>query len=161
MLSMLIAYDVDGNVVGTIDYMVANNENGDAVGLIDFEAHEKSGGSMTDIWQVGNAVGSGTWPEWVGGRAHDFKVERQGKKIMALVHKQSGHKRERVVVESAIQDRIKRAKGEPADIRDLVGGPDKPLILEADGRTRGRSPESAVGTPGHLPFIQRKILEDK
>ena len=54
----------------------------------------------------------GTWPEWIGGRAHDFKVELQGKQIKALVHKASGHRRERAPVEAEISRRIKAGQGQ-------------------------------------------------
>ena len=110
---------------------------------------------LRDIWDVENAVGSGTWPEWIGGRAHDFKVETDPstKRIKALVHKTSGHRRTRSSVEAAISKRIKDATGQPADIRDLVGGPTRPLVLDDEGKTIGRSLSS--GTPKHLPVQAR------
>jgi hypothetical protein len=143
MLGMLIAYDVNGNIIATLDHCVARDESGAVVGLIDFDAHETAGGEHLDIWNVDDAKGSKVWPEWLGREAHRFKVELEGppgqKRIAALVHKQSGQRRERVVVEAAIAGRIAAApEGEPADIRDLVGGPDRPLRLDAEGRTLGR-----------------------
>lgn len=138
MLTMLIAYDENGDVVATLDHMVARDEDGNVVGLVDFESHEEADGSLTDVWQVGNAVGSGTWPEWIGSKAYEFKVEREGKRIKALVHKQSGHRREKAAVKAAINERIKAANGAPADIRDIVGGPDRPLLIDDEGRTRPR-----------------------
>ena len=152
MLCMLIAYDAAGNVVATLDFMVARDVEGNVLGLIDFAAHEAAGGKLRDIWEMSDAVGSGTWPEWIGGRAHDFRVELSPEKqISALVHKASGHRRGRAAVEANIRDRIGIAGDEPADIRDLVGGPNRPLILDDDGRTVGRSP-GAAGTPAHLPL---------
>ena len=155
MLTMLIAYDVDGNVIATGDYMVTKNADGKVTGLIDFAAHEEAGGKLRDIWDVAGAAGSATWPEWLGGGAHDFKVEldkRHNLPLRALVHKDSGHRRERVAVEAAIAKRIEKAKGEPADIRDLVGGPNAHLRLDAKGKTLGRAKQGG-GTPAHLPVI--------
>jgi len=158
MLSMLIAYDAAGDVVATLDVMVAKDSAGAVVGLIDFEAHELAGGEMTDVWRVDNATGSKTWPEWIGARAHDFRVELAGppgkKRISALVHRESGHRRERAAVVASIEARIRAAGNEPADIRDLVGGPERPLILDDEGRTLGRSPAPS-GTPAGLPVLSR------
>lgn len=157
MLHSLIAYDAQGNVVATLDHMVAKDDEGNVVGLVDFAAHEATGGRLRDIWENSNAVGSGTWPEWLSGRAHDFKVELDPNpgtaraRIKALVHKVSGHRRERAKVEAAIAARIKAAKGEPADIRDLVGGPGRPLLLDDKGKTL---PRANVARPA-LPVIPR------
>lgn len=157
-LSMLIAYDAAGNVVATLDYVVARDAEGNAIGLVDFEAHELTGGELTDIWYNELASGSKTWPEWIGMRAHDFRVELDGpagrKRIAALVHRRSGHRRQRAAVETAIADRITAAGGEPADIRDLVGGPEFPLVLDDEGRTLGRSPRPQ-GAPAGLPVLRR------
>lgn len=162
MLTMLLAYDAAGNVIATLDHLVGqlmrldlDDLDDTILGLIDFEAHELAGGEMTDVWSVQGAVGSKTWPEWIGGRAHDFRVELVGppgnKRIGALVHKASGHRRERAAVAAAIAARIKAAKGEAADIRDIVGGPDRPLVLNDEGKTIGRPKVS--GTPTHLPIV--------
>lgn len=157
MLSMLLAYDADGNVVATLDYLVARDDAGEVTGLVDFEAHEAAGGELTDVWRVDGAKGSKTWPEWIGGRAHDFRVELAGppggKRIAAIVHRASGHRRQRADVEAAIAERIVAANGQPADVRDLVGGPDRPLLIDDHGRTRGRSKPS--GTPRGLPVVKR------
>lgn len=153
MLCMLIAYDAADEVVATLDFMVANNEHGDAVGLLDFDAHEQAGGSMTDVWSVKGAAGSKVWPEWIGSRALEFRVERTGppgqKRISALVHRASGHRRERAAVETAIASRIAAARGEPADIRDIVGGPDRPLRLD----DQGRADVTVLAPPPALPFV--------
>ena len=157
MLSMLVAYDADGNIVATLDHMVAGDADGNTIGLIDFMAHEEAGGELTDIWTVDNATGSKTWPEWLGGRAHDFRVELAGpagkKRIGALVHKTSGHRRERAAIDAAIAARIKAAGDEPADIRDLVGGPDRPLHLDDQGRNAPRP----VNTRPALPLVGRGV----
>ena len=144
MLCSLLAYDAAGAVVACLDSMVSMDEDGRAVGLIDFEAHERAGGRLRDVWEHSEAVGSATWPEWIGGRVYDFRVELDASpgtsraRIAALVHKTSGHRRERGVVEAAIEARIVAAHGAPADIRDLVGGPGRPLRLDAVGRTAPR-----------------------
>lgn len=156
---MLLAYDDEGNVIATLDYAVAKDEQGRVTGLIDFEAHELAGGEMTDVWRVEGAKGSKTWPEWIGGKAHDFRVELDGpaggKRIKALVHvgcpegrdekgnvipaiPPSGHRRERAAIEEVVAGRITAANGEPADLRDLLGGPDRSLLLHDDGTTRPR-----------------------
>lgn len=150
---MLIAYDAGGNVLATLDYLVKydTDEARSPLGLIDFAGHEAAGGKLRDIWEVPGAAGSGTWPEWIGGRAYDFKVELTSKKITALVHKTSGHRRERAGIEAEIAKRIEQAAGKPADIRDVVGGPTRPLILDAEGKTVGRSVQS--GPPAPLPLV--------
>jgi len=103
---MLLAYDGNGDVVATLDHVVARDDHGNVVGLVDFEAHEAAGAEHTDIWNVSNATGSKVWPEWLGGRAHEFRVELAGppgaKRITALVHRDSGHRRDRAAIEAAI-----------------------------------------------------------
>lgn len=177
---MLIAYDPAGNVVATLDQMVIKDPATGAVrGLVDFAAHEEAGGEHTLIWEaigkendvaVPVAKGSKVWPEWIGSAALDFRVELEGpagaKRIAALVHKRSGHRRVRAAIEDAIQTRIderkavaatkaaeiraglpRRVRGkfvpvpevvvepEPTDIRDLTGGPSRPLRLDEEGRS--------------------------
>jgi hypothetical protein len=156
MLSMLLAYDDDGNVIGTLDYLTARDSEGNVVGLVDFDAHERAGGEMTDVWKVDGAKGSKVWPEWIGAQAHDFKVETTGpagrKKISALIHKLSGHRRERSLIEDAIKDRLDEAGGGVADIRDLVGGPDRPIRLDSEGKTVNRA--SPTPTVTEVPVIK-------
>jgi hypothetical protein len=139
MLGMLIAYDADGNVIATLDHLVALDDDGTPLGLADFDAHEQAGGEMTDVWTVEGAKGSKVWPEWLGSKAHHFRVELDGepghKRAVALVHRESSERRERAAVETAIAARLAAADGEPADIRDLVGGPDRPLRIDPEGRT--------------------------
>ncbi|GAC1673877.1 MAG: hypothetical protein NVS9B8_16500 [Candidatus Limnocylindrales bacterium] len=155
----LIAYDASGNIVATLDHGVAYDAAGHAVGLIDFGAHEANGGEHTDIWTVSNATGSKVWPEWLSGAAHDFRVELAGppgaKHISALIHKTSGHRRERAVIEAAIAAVVPDAAG-ARDIRHIVGGPTRPLHLDDDGTTIGPDhPKAPKGTPAHLPLIGR------
>lgn len=160
MICGLIGYDSSGNVVATLDYVTARDAAGNVLGLVDFEAHELAGGRMRDVVEFSNAVGSGTWPEWLGMAAHQFTVElSQDKRIAALVHTKSGRRRERAPLEKAIADRIAARRGSPwlgageephashaqeptgqilgggVYIGDLTGGPGKPLRLDADGKT--------------------------
>ena len=153
MLTMLLAYDADGNVIATLDHMVSRDAQGKVTGLIDFAAHEATGGKLRDIWNVDNAVGSATWPEWIGGQAHDFQVEvdkRHKLPLRALIHKESGHRRERAALEAAIEAApvVDGAK----DVRHLVGGPNAHLRLDTKGKTLGRAKQGG-GTPAHLPVI--------
>jgi hypothetical protein len=137
MLGMLLAYDAAGNIVGTLDYLVTHDAAGNLVGLVDFEAHEVAGGKLRDHWNVEGAAGSGAWPEWLGSGAHGFTVELADKRIVALVHKTSGHRRERAAVEAAIAAVEPNAAG-AKDIRHLVGGPTRPLALDDQGWTTER-----------------------
>lgn len=182
MLGMLLAYDESGRVIATLDYMVHSDEEGNPVGIVDFEAVERAGVPLLDVWNVEGAKGSGTWPEWIGSAALEFRVERDpdsSHPIRELVHiglpesvdhsgnrippKQgSGHRRRRDDVERMIAERISKAGGSPADIRDLVGGPDRPLLLDNEGRKAVRStapqrpklPLASVGIPPNPPAGQ-------
>lgn len=128
---MLLAYDADGNVVATLDFVVAYNPDGTARGLVDFAATEEAGIELTNIWRSSKAVGSKSWPEYLGVRAHEYRVERNGppgrRPIVALVHKETGERRERAQIEARIAQRLAEAGDRPADIRDIVGGPGKVL----------------------------------
>lgn len=161
MLAMLVAYDANHHVIGTLDYLVRYDERGEPLGLVDFEVIEAQGEPLRlrpdgsgGVWNVEGAIGSGTWPEWIGSRAHEFEVELDGQRLKALRHKQSGVVRVRADIEAAIAERINAASGQPADIRDLVGGPDRPLSLAADGSNRGRSHKSKRHD---LPFVSASI----
>lgn len=158
MLSMLLAFDADGNIVATLDHVVARDAEGNVVGLIDFGAHEAAGGEHTDIWTVSSAAGSKVWPEWLGGRAHDFRVEKEGpagqRRIAALVHRESGHRRERAAIEAAIAA-VGSDQNGAKDIRHIVGGPGRPLELDDRGRTVPHDPTRHYGTPAHLPVVGR------
>lgn len=153
---MLIAYDADGNVVATLDYLVHLGPDGEPDGLVDFAECERQGIKMREVWNVSSAVGSGVWPEYLGSNAHSFRIERDAKgRITALVHKKSGLRRERAAVEAAIADRIAQADGQPADIRDLVGGPDRPLFVDDEGNASRRQPRR----PNRQPPLMRYVGE--
>lgn len=101
-------------------------------------------------------VGSAHWPEWIGGRTREFRVELDAKRrAVALIHKTSGHRRERAQIEAAIAERRHYAFQNnlpAADIRDIVGGPDRPLHLDEHGRT---APRPKITRP-NLPVIARR-----
>jgi hypothetical protein len=103
------------------------------------------------VWDVKGAVGSGTWPEFLAGRVHDFRVERADGRISALVHKGSGRRRERAKIEAAISKVKPNGKGE-RDIRHLVGTASRPLLLDDDGRAMAR-PKAARPT---LPVVRAR-----
>lgn len=174
MLASLIAYDTDGNVVATSDYLIKHDPaTGELLGFEDFAANEEAGRPQMpdpadpEPWRLGHGAwtvnsgdpahpvkGSKVWPEWLGGRTHEFRVELTGepgrKRISALVHKVSGYRRERAAVEAAIVA-VEPSKG-VRDIRHIVGGPDRPLELDSEGHTAKRS----VDTPSHLPLVGSK-----
>ena len=151
----LLAYDAAGSVVATLDHMVARDNEGNVIGLIDFGAHEDAGGKLRDIWDVAGTTGSGTWPEWLGSAAHAFRVELTNRRITALVHRASGFRRERAAIEAAIAATPIDGQG-MRDIRHIVGGPQRPILLDDDGRTIGPDhPKAPKGTPAHLPLIGR------
>ncbi len=154
MLSMLLAYDADGNVVATLDYVVAYDpDTGEALGLVDFEAVEDDPAkALTDVWNASAAVGSGTWPEWIGTAAHDFKVTRAGGKITELTHK-TGTKRVRSVIKDAIATAIRESK-EPPNITPIVGSPSQPLALNSRGNRAARK----RAQPTTLPLARRTDL---
>ncbi|HET6203253.1 MAG TPA: hypothetical protein VFI25_10680, partial [Planctomycetota bacterium] len=144
------------------------NAEGQAVGLVDFDACEADGLPLTAVWTVPSAVGSGTWPEWLGAAAHDFTVELAPSgvrpKITALIYKDSGHRRERAAVEQAIAAAVVTAREQAvavaedperavADLRAILGGPGRPLALDAAGRT-ARRPE--LPQRPQLPLVGRQ-----
>lgn len=155
---MLLAYSESGEIVGTLDYLVKYGEDGAPLGLVDFAATEDAGVPLTQVWNVQGAAGSGSWPEYLGARAHEYRAELaahgERPKITALVHKASGHRRDRAGIEAAIQARIDAAHGQPADIRDLVGGPDRPLQIDAEGKTSPRQPAQ----PSALPVVRARPI---
>jgi hypothetical protein len=142
---MLVAYNAAGEVTAILDHLVARDAAGRVIGLVDFAAQEVAG-ELTDVWNVEGAAGSGTWPEWLGAKAHDFRVERANGRITALVHKSSGQRRERAAIEEAIEAVEPDDKGR-RDIRHIVGGPDRPLLLDDEGRTTPREPRSRPNLP--------------
>lgn len=150
----ILFWDVDGNVIGTLDYMVSYDEQGRPLGLVDFEAFELAGGRLREVAEHGRAVGSGTWPEWIGGQAMDFKVEvRAGGRggthmITALRHKVSGHRRDRVAIQAAVDEAMTgKGPGDVVDLRPVLGGPGRSLRLDREGRSVARVPRGRPVLP--------------
>lgn len=195
-LDHVVAQDDAGNVIGLVDF-AAHEENGGSMREVwdvqrldqpvplgiakqvlgrDPKPDEAITLSPDHPWRIAHetVVGAATWPEWLGGAAYDFKVEldpapgQARARIAALVHKKSGHRRQRKDIEAAIAERTNeakvvaqkqgqeqraflRAKGVPeetvmeftdpphkVDLRDIVGGPKAPLLLDEDGKTMKR-----------------------
>lgn len=130
-MGMLVAYDTGGQIVATLDYLVQYDNDGEPLGVVDFAAHEVDGGENLDIWNVSGASGSKFWPEKLGAAAHQFAVELAGdpgqKRIAALVHNRSGHRRER---------------------GEATGGR---VAVDEDGRTK--EPPGREKEPSRLPLM--------
>lgn len=123
--------------------------------------------------------GAGSWPEFLGS-IDGFRVERRpgvkggSHRIRALVHKASGHRRERAAIQAEIERRVResigrakvrgaemraelRAQGlddalldpppETVDVGDLLGGPADPLLIDDQGRTVAPTRRSAPALP--------------
>jgi len=153
MFGMLIAYNAAGEVIATLGHVVRYDAEGNALGLVDFTAHEAAGRPATDLWVVDGAAGSKVWPEYLGSRAHEYRVELEGepgaKRIARLVHRTSGRVRFRDAIEAALAavqpDELGRR-----DVRHLIGGPDRPLRLDDEDVGHDRHAK----TPGpELPLI--------
>lgn len=153
MAGCAIYYDDAGNVIGTLDTLVARSADNQVVGLVDFEAEELAGRRMREV--VGTmgwfssvdgvthyASGAGSWPEWIDGAAA-FRVELDPApaparaRIVALVHRRSGYRRERATIEAAIAAVAPDRRTGIKDLRAITGGPTHPLLLDANGRTIG------------------------
>jgi hypothetical protein len=147
MLCQLVAYDAAGNVVAVQSHMAVRGVDGAVVGMIDFETFEQQGNKLRGIWEVQLATGSGTWPEWLGSQTFDFRVELVHGRITALIHKVSGYRRDRAALEAAIAAVEPNEHG-ARDIRHLVGGPTRPLLVDARGHTDGTRV-----IPPELPMI--------
>jgi hypothetical protein len=95
----LLAYDADGNIIATLDAIVAMDNEENVIGLVDFIATEESGAEMTNVWVVDGAKGSKVWPVRVAQEVYGYRVELVGpagnKRLAALVHKVTGERRER------------------------------------------------------------------
>lgn len=180
MGGMLLAYDADGNIVATRDFQVQYDPvTLMPLGLVDYLAVEAAGLDLSPtLWTVETVdwvdhpngpravirprvKGSKVWPEWLGGRAHQFRVELEGdpgkKRIGALVHRASGHRRVRAEIEATVLEarlsalEVAARLGLPpekfrVDVSRLVGRPDVPLSLDDEGRrvVPGRSERQAL-----------------
>lgn len=156
---MLVAYDADGNIIAETQYQsVIDPETGENLGLVDFATLEEAGvafrgsGEHVNVWEVPGAVGSAVWPQYLGAAARKFRVELdENKRIKALIHRPSGVRRTREVIERQINERVTKTldggthhmgypivKAVAVDISDLVGGPDRALEVTPTGAVRRR-----------------------
>lgn len=164
----LLAYDRSGRIVAAMDFLVARTATG--YGLVDFEATEAAGPLRDRLWTVSGAAGSGTWPEFLSTESlADFRVELDRAHvhpIRALVHVLSGFRRERRAVADAIAareeaeaerlrsylrpGRLVRIRG-GVDVSDIIGSPERYLVLDDDGRTLAEADRDAERLPvvGH------------
>lgn len=146
----LLGYDRSGGIVTALDFLVWPDGEG-GYGLVDLAEAEASGMRLRHLWDVSGASGSCHWPEHLGERVHEFRVELDRSRshpAVRLVHRGSGHVRERAAIEAAAE----QAQALPADLREaalaaVLGHPLRPLDLDPDGRTRAqpdRDPEPAA-----------------
>lgn len=156
----LIAYDRSGNITTVLEFLVLPDGEG-GYGLVDLEETERSGLRLRGLWEVSGASGSAHWPEHLGERFHEFRVERDRRFALParrLVHRRSGHVRDRAAIEAAVQE----AKGRPlreraAALRAAIGHEFAPLELDDTGRTRAkveRDAEPRGGPP--LRVVRRR-----
>ncbi len=139
----LLAYDRNGSVMATLDFLVLPDEDG-VPQVVDFASLEESGGKLRACWDVSGAAGSTYWPEYLGVRAHEFRVrvdERFNKRARFLEHRRSGVKREREEVDRAIERTIGRTPPgrdglRRVSLQEVRGSPQRPLSLDKDGHTR-------------------------
>ena len=90
MSACLIAWNENGDIVATLDGLFEGTK------AVDLEASEAAGTRLKTYWNVSGAVASGTWPEQLGAEAHEYRVETgPGGRVVALIHRQTGVRRER------------------------------------------------------------------
>jgi len=148
----LIAYDRSGNVLATLDHLVAEDESGTF--LVDLAGMEADGEKLRSAWEVSGAAGSCHWPEHLGQAAGEFRVvlDRRFKHpARRLVHRRSGHERVREEIEREVERRVGRSPKDEqgrrvVDVREVTGSPTKPLRLDAEGRTVDPLSARAVGS---------------
>jgi len=93
-VTSLIAWNEAGDILATLDGVW------DGKDAIDLAVAELSGRKLRTYWDVPGAVASGTWPEHLGSRSAEYRVERAADgTIVALVHRQTGERRERSAVQ--------------------------------------------------------------
>jgi hypothetical protein len=140
-MGALIAYDRAGNVFAWMDHLAIEDTDG-VVRAVDFVGCEREGVRLRTLWLVSGASGSTTWPEYLGDRFSEFRVELDARAPLRgrrLVHRGSGHVRDRESIELDI-DRRKQAQRRSGrrtlDVRTFLGSPVRALSLDDDGRTR-------------------------
>jgi hypothetical protein len=126
MIGCLLAYDAGGAVIASLEWLMVPDGKGGFAGPVDFEAHEAGGGRLRECWDVADASGSCFWPEFLGSRATEYRIELAGGRASALVHRVSGERRDRTDLERRIREAPVRSDGS-RDLRSVVGGPDRPV----------------------------------
>lgn len=143
---VLLAYNADGRVVATLDYLSpVHPVTQEPLGRVDLALVEASGAKLRHLYMVEGAVGSGTWPEFLGVAAHDFYVvvdPSYRHRIRYLWHPESDHVRDREDIENAVAMEVVVAaeEGRPPDLSPLIGDIGRRLVVEVDaeGRSTGR-----------------------
>ena len=112
---LLVLYHADGTIWGAFPPMVRYSSEGLPIETIDWEAREAAGLPVTDLLTVTTPgddanppiKGAKHWPESQVPDLHAHRVELAGKAghkhIAALVHKTSGHLRDRAAIEAAME----------------------------------------------------------
>jgi hypothetical protein len=126
-MGSLLAYDTSGAVIGTLEWLMVPKDEGYV--LVDFEASANAGIRLRELWEVAGAMGSGYWPEYLGGAAHDYDVRLSGGQITSLVHRRNGSRRDLLTIQAAIA--ATPIRDGARDIRAIVGGPDRPVRPDA------------------------------
>lgn len=136
----LIAYDRSGNVIAVIEDLVLPDEDG-VMRSVDVEATEADDVKLRDLWEVSGASGSTTWPEHLGPRFLEFRVhidKRFNLRGRRLIHRGSGHARDRDAIEEAVVRRVEETEvtrgRRVVDVRPVLGDSAHPLALDDDGR---------------------------
>lgn len=129
----LIAYDARGNIFAALHELYWTAPDG-SVHAVDLEAAEA--GRLRDVWEVSRASGSCYWPEHLSDRFTEFRVERESRRAVRLIHRGSGHVRHRGLIEDAVAA-IEETQWRPllAAKRRILGDAGHPLRLGADGGT--------------------------
>lgn len=131
MIGMALGYDEDGHVIAGLHVLVRYVDGEPQ--LVDFEELEAQG-ILASVWNPSGVSGTGSWPEWLRAEdaiQHDVALDEQGR--ITSVQRRGGIVRSRADITAEIESRLREGEG-VADIRDLVGGPDRPLVLDPQGR---------------------------
>lgn len=154
----LIAYDARGSIFAVLHELYWTAPDG-SVHAVDLEAAE--GGRLRDLWEVSRASGSAYWPEHLGDRFTEFRVERESGRAVRLIHRGSGHVRHRGLIEDALAA-IEETQWGPllAARRRILGDAGHPLRLGHDGRTWAEPERDAPPPPLLIHRLQADALLD-
>lgn len=125
-IGSVLAYDRRGRIVSTTDWLVRHDALGRAC-LVDFYAMEREGRIMAVVRDP-EAIGAGTWPQWLS-EHWEWRVEvGQDGMIAAIVHRQSNARVDRAALLAEVERRVEAARGVPINASDLLGSPLRPLV---------------------------------